>query len=99
MQGTTFVLAPCRLPRNCLAAMQDSLFDPAELQAKVREYRSKAHEAGDAAESEFFRDAARAYVLLAMNAAWIKSTDQFLEAIDKKQPWPHPRLAEAMSSP
>lgn len=87
------------MPRDCVTAMQDNLFDLAELQAKVRKYRSKAHEAEDVAESEFFRDAARAYVLLAMNAAWIKSTDEFLAAIDKKLPWPYPRLAEDMSGP
>jgi hypothetical protein len=73
------------------------MFDPVQMQAKVRDCRDKAHQATDPAERELFLGMARSYVLIAMNAAWIASTDEFLAALDMELPWPHPRLAEDQS--
>lgn len=70
------------------------MFEVDEMQAKALEYRGQAHKAADGAERERCLGMARSYVLLSMNAAWIKSTDHFLRAVEKKQPWPQPSLAE-----
>jgi hypothetical protein len=64
------------------------------MQAKVRECREKADQATDTAERERLLGMARSYLLLAMNAAWIASTDEFLRAIENRWRWPQPRLAE-----
>jgi hypothetical protein len=34
------------------------------------------------------------YLLLATNAAWIASTDDFLKTIEEERPWPPPHLAD-----
>jgi hypothetical protein len=74
--------------------MNEKLFDSEQLRAKVRELKELARQTTDAAEREKLLSAARTYLLLATNAAWIASTDDFLKAIEEKQPWPHPHLAD-----
>ena len=75
--------------------MHESLFEPTQLQAKVRDYRARALQVTDPAEREWLIQMARSYVLLSMNAAWIVSTDEFLAAVKKELRWPHPNLADS----
>jgi hypothetical protein len=74
--------------------MNGQFFDPEQLRAKVRELKEQAHQTTDATEREKLLSAARTYLLLATNAAWLASTDDFLKAVEEKQPWPHPHLAD-----
>lgn len=66
------------------------MFDSAELQAQVRELKDAALRTTSVPERDRLLSEAHAYLLLARNAAWIKSTDEFLEAVNDNRRWPFP---------
>jgi hypothetical protein len=71
-----------------------------DLHAKVREFTAKGRAAIEPDEKEFLLGLARSYLLLAKNAAWLASTDDFLKAVNKGMPWPranpgHPTVDSA----
>jgi len=68
-----------------------------KLRAKVAELKEQAERTEDPTERESLLLTARTYLLMATNAAWIKSTDVFLKAVETEQPWPQPHLAEDQS--
>jgi hypothetical protein len=67
------------------------MFDFAQLQSRVRELKDSALRAADISERERLLAEARVYLLLAKNAAWISSTDEFIRAVERGDRWPHPR--------
>lgn len=74
--------------------MQDEHLDPDQLRAKVADLKEQAQATDDPTERENLLLTARTYLLMATNAAWIRSTDDFLKAVEAEQPWPQPHLAE-----
>jgi hypothetical protein len=67
------------------------MFDSAHLRSKVRELKDAALRTAEVSERERLLAEARAYLLLAKNAAWISSTDDFIRAVERGDRWPHPR--------
>ena len=67
------------------------MFDLRELKGKIREHTALAQSATDSTAKEHALRMARSYLLMAKNAEWLGSTDEFLSAIKHNKPWPHPK--------
>jgi hypothetical protein len=68
----------------------NEIFDSSKLKSSVRTLTERARQSSGQ-EKEALLAAARTHLLLAKNAAWIESTNDFLRAVNKGSRWPHPR--------
>jgi len=64
--------------------------------SKAREYAVRAQTAKDHQEWRSMTLLARSHVLLEINARWLASTEEFLEAVNNNQPWPGPDAPESI---
>ena len=54
----------------------------------ARSYKARAAQSNE--EKLALASRAKSYLLLAKNAEWLQSTDEFLKAIENGKRWPHP---------
>jgi hypothetical protein len=73
------------------------MFDTVQLQSRVRELKDSALKTAEPSERDRLLEQARTYLLLAKNAAWISSTEEFLKAVKANRRWPHPRRGDLAS--
>ena len=66
------------------------MLDTEKLRAKAHEFTTQARGTENAADKERLTALAQSYLLLAKNAAWIHSTDKFVNAVRNGSRWPHP---------
>ena len=66
------------------------MFDSEGLRTTARDLAIKARAAESNEEKIALTSRAKSYLLLAKNAEWLQSTDEFLKAIEKGKRWPHP---------
>ena len=66
------------------------MFDSEGLRTMARDLTIKARAADSNEEKIVFTSRAKSYLLLAKNAEWLASTDQFLTAVENGKRWPHP---------
>ena len=66
------------------------MFDSEGLRTTARELTIKARAAGSNEEKLALASRAKSYLLLAKNAEWLASTDEFLKAVEDGTSWPHP---------
>lgn len=64
--------------------------EPCEFRAKAREYAVRAKLAKSHDEWLSAKGMAKSYLLLSKNAAWLRSTDGFIEAVKNGVRWPGP---------
>ena len=78
---------------SAFGIMRGAAFDSVKLQKTVRDYIARGRKAAVGAEKDYLFGMARSYLTLAKNAAWLTSTDVFLNAIENRTPWPRPNGA------
>jgi hypothetical protein len=66
------------------------MFDSEGLRTRARDLTIKARAAETNEEKLALASKAKSYLLLAKNAEWLASTDEFLKAVDAGTRWPHP---------
>jgi len=66
------------------------MFDSEGLRTTARDLVIKARAAPSNEEKLALASRAKSYLLLAKNAEWLQSTDEFLKAIENGKRWPHP---------
>ena len=66
------------------------MVDSEGLRAIARDLTSKARAAESTEERIALTSRAKSYLLLAKNAEWLASTDQFLTAVENGKRWPYP---------
>ena len=66
------------------------MFDSEGLRTTARELTIKARAAETNEEKIALASRAKSYLLLAKNAEWLASTDEFLKAVENGRRWPHP---------
>ena len=66
------------------------MFDSEGLRTTARDLTIKARAAQSNEEKLALASRAKSYLLLAKNAEWLASTDQFLTAVENGKRWPHP---------
>jgi len=66
------------------------MFDSEGLRTTARDLVIKARAAESSEEKIVLTARAKSYLLLAKNAEWLQSTDEFLKAIENGKRWPHP---------
>ena len=66
------------------------MFDSEGLRTMARDLTIKARAAESNEEKIALASRAKSYLLLAKNAEWLASTDQFLTAVENGKRWPHP---------
>ena len=66
------------------------MFDPEGFRTAARDLAIKARAAESNDEKLALTARAKSYLLLAKNAEWLASTDEFLKAIENGKRWPHP---------
>jgi len=66
------------------------MFDSEGLRTMARDLTIKARAAESNEEKIAITSRAKSYLLLAKNAEWLASTDQFLTAVENGKRWPHP---------
>ena len=66
------------------------MFDSEGLRTTARELTIKARAAETNEEKIALATRAKSYLLLAKNAEWLASTDEFLKAVENGSRWPHP---------
>jgi hypothetical protein len=66
------------------------MVDSKRLRATASDLTIKARAAASNEEKLALAARAKSYLLLAKNAEWLTSTDEFLKAIEKGKRWPHP---------
>ena len=66
------------------------MFDSEDLRTSARDLAIKARAAESNEEKIALTLRARSYLLLAKNAQWLQSTDEFLKAIENGKRWPRP---------
>ena len=79
--------------------MAPDWFDPDKLREMARAFTVQAREVS-ARERDYAVDMARSYLILSKNAAWLRSTDEFLKAMSEQRRWPRPSIvAQELDSP
>jgi hypothetical protein len=73
------------------------MLDSEEFRTRARELAERARCAPNDADKARLTGMARSFLLLAKNAEWIRSTDGFLQAIERNQRWPHPNSANELN--
>jgi hypothetical protein len=66
------------------------MFDSKGLRTIARDLAIKARAAQSNEEKIALTSRAKSYLLLAKNAEWLQSTEEFLKAIEGGKRWPHP---------
>ena len=66
------------------------MFDSEGLRTSARALTIKARAAQGNEEKLALASRAKSYLLLAKNAEWLASTDEFLKAVEDGTSWPHP---------
>ena len=66
------------------------MFDSEGLRTTARDLTIKARAAETNEEKIALVARAKSYLLLAKNADWLASTDEFLKAVENGRRWPHP---------
>ena len=66
------------------------MFDSESLRTTARDLTIKARAAESNEEKLALASRAKSYLLLAKNAEWLASTDEFLNAVENGRRWPHP---------
>ena len=66
------------------------MFDYEGLRTTARDLTLKARAAESNEEKLALVSRAKSYLLLAKNAEWLASTDEFLKAVENGTNWPHP---------
>ena len=66
------------------------MFDAEALRTTARDLTIKARAAETTDEKIALTSRAKSYLLLAKNAEWLASTDEFLKAVDNGNSWPRP---------
>ena len=66
------------------------MFDSEGLWTMARDLTIKARAAESNEEKIALTSRAKSYLLLAKNAEWLASTDEFLKAVEDGTSWPHP---------
>jgi hypothetical protein len=66
------------------------MFDSEALRTTARDLTIKARAAETTDEKIALTSRAKSYLLLAKNAEWLASTDEFLKAVENGNSWPHP---------
>ena len=66
------------------------MFDSEGLRTTARDLTIKARAAQSNEEKLALASRAKSYLLLAKNAEWLASTDEFLKAVEGGTRWPHP---------
>ena len=66
------------------------MFDSEGLRTTARDLVIKARAAPSNEEKLALASRAKSYLLLAKNAEWLASTDEFLKAVEDGTSWPHP---------
>lgn len=75
------------------------MLDTEKLRDQAREYTIQAREAENDADKAHLIGLAQSYLLLAKNAEWINSTDEFVHALKTGDRWPHPAVSKRTSPP
>ena len=68
------------------------MFDSEGLRTTARDLAIKARATESYEEKIALTAMAKSYLLLAKNAEWLQSTDEFLKAIENGKRWPHPTV-------
>jgi hypothetical protein len=66
------------------------MFDSESLRTRARDLTIEARAAESNEEKLALASRAKSYLLLAKNAEWLASTDEFLNAVENGRRWPHP---------
>ena len=75
----------------CRVCMRElPMFDSEGLRSTARDLTIKARAAQSNEEKLALASRAKSYLLLAKNAEWLASTDEFLKAVEGGTRWPHP---------
>jgi len=74
------------------------MFDSEGLRTTARDLTIEARAAESNEEKLALVSRAKSYLLLAKNAEWLASTDEFLKAVENGSRWPHPTETVALES-